>query len=323
MKLLVSFYLNLNLIKLIFVEFFAESIDITNESSTTKPFEMFTIMLLNIFNHLRDILPSQIRKIFLEQWFLLETFEQRFECFFRYDKLYQMVMQQLIRERLLYQLIRERQSSMEKQFELKSKECDQLILQLSSTTSSSSASIIDNKKTMLRNKSQIITATTTANNNIPQTILSSNCPSNKLPSSLLSQSHQQPKSQLKSILLSQQQQQPKSPVPSITTSESCCSNNASAYNSSGGSSPVQSNSNSLLISSTMDQSQRQISSQDPKPTSLELAEAVANKIHQTRCTTNKAKAISSSSTSTSIVISNKSNVKDSEYINGYMVSGLF
>lgn len=311
------------LIELIFVEFFAESIDITNESSTTKPFEMFTIMLLNIFNHLRDILPSQIRKIFLEQWFLLETFEQRFECFFRYDKLYQMVMQQLIRERLLYQLIRERQSSMEKQFELKSKECDQLKLQLSSTTSSSSASIIDNKKTMLRNKSQIITATTTANNNnIPQTILSSNCPSNKLPSSLLSQSHQQPKSQLKSILLSQQQQ-PKSPVPSITTSESCCSNNASAYNSSGGSSPVQSNSNSLLISSTMDQPQRQISSQDPKPTSLELAEAVANKIHQTRCTTNKAKAISSSSTSTSIVISNKSNVKDSEYINGYMVSGLF
>ncbi|OTF79388.1 Zinc-finger double domain containing protein [Euroglyphus maynei] len=241
-----------------------ESIDVMEQSSL----EIFALMVLNVLNNLRDSLP-QFRSIFLDHWFPLELFERRFECFFRYDKIYQIIMQQLVRERILYQFVRNRNSSMEKELELKVKEIDQLRSQLSRLQST-------NKKTLMRNKSQIIT-TQTAN---PQTQIVA------MPSGQINKPSQ-PKSQLKSILLAR----PRSPVPS-TTSESCSN---SAY-SSGCSSPQS--------MTTISDIPGQI--QDSKPTSTELAEAVANKIHQTRCTT-KTRAGSSLS-------NNKSDALDSEYM---------
>ncbi|KAH7643305.1 zinc-finger double domain containing protein [Dermatophagoides farinae] len=284
-----------------------ESIDIMEQSSST-PLEMFTMMILNVFNHLRDSLP-QIRQIFIDHWFPLESFEKRLECFFRYDKIHQIIIHRLAHERLIHTLMNEKYLLVKKQLELKTKENDQLQLQLSRLQSTNSKNtLIQNNKSQINEMQTAIQPTTAPQTKIKPLSFSFssmyNNNNNQSGKSLLPQqqsSSLQPKSQLKSILLAQ----PRSPVPSIITSDSCSN---SAYSSSGSTSPTQ----SILNSTNSDISNR---IKDSKPTSLDLAKAVANKIHQTRCTT-KAKAESASAAAAAAALSNnnnKTNAPDPEY----------
>ena len=118
------------------------------------------MMILNVFNHLRDSLP-QIRQIFIDHWFPLESFEKRLECFFRYDKIHQIIIHRLAHERLIHTLMNEKYLLVKKQLELKTKENDQLQLQLSRLQSTNTKNtLIQNNKSQINEMQTAIQSTT-------------------------------------------------------------------------------------------------------------------------------------------------------------------